>query len=138
MSGSPAKRLKLSDDATPIDNAAASAALKAVPVVKDVPGVDQLGTDMPNGGGVVKVDGEAAPGEQSNGQASKNESEVQKVEDVASSDDEEEDEQPEAAAEEETERKDMYLDAVSNTDQKPESLADHNYPLIDLAAESRL
>lgn len=115
MSGSPAKRVKLSDDSTPIDNAASLAVAEGAPLIKDVPGVDQLGTDMPNGGGVVKVDGEAAPGEQPNGQAEKNGSAKEKAKDEESSDDEDEDEQPEAAAEEETERKDMYLDAVSKT-----------------------
>ncbi|KAJ9112780.1 hypothetical protein QFC20_002106 [Naganishia adeliensis] len=113
MSGSPAKRVKLSDDSTPIDNAASLAVAEGAPLIKDVPGVDQLGTDMPNGGGVVKVDGEAAPGEQPNGQAEKNGSAKEKAKDEESSDDEDEDEQPEAAAEEETERKDMYLDAIS-------------------------
>jgi hypothetical protein len=86
-------------------------------VIKDVPGVDQLGTDMPNGGGVVKVDGEALPSEPSKGQETNGTAE-KKAEEAEPSDDEEEDEQPEAAVEEETERKDMYLDAVSNKNRR--------------------
>lgn len=106
--------MKLSDDSAPMDNAASAAVSEASSVTKDVPGVDQLGADMPNGGGVVKVDGEAFPHGPSNGQGTNGTAE-QKTQDVEPSDDEEEDEQPEAAPEAETERKDMYLDAVSIT-----------------------
>ncbi|GHJ85715.1 hypothetical protein NliqN6_2117 [Naganishia liquefaciens] len=86
----------------------------AFPVVKDVPGVDQLGADMPNGGGVVKANDHVGSVEKSNGHAENNVEHVT-VDAQAPSDDEEEEEQPEAVAEEGIDRKDMYLDAISRT-----------------------
>lgn len=139
MAGSPAKRLKLSDDSATMDNASSSTTGEAAPAIKDVPGVDQLGADMPNGGGVVKVDGQDVTGEQSNGQPDANGVQDKKSEPAESSDDEEEDEQPEPAAEEEIERKDMYLDAVSRqltSESNPQP--DHHCPNLDLTAKSRL
>ena len=113
VSGSPAKRLKLSDDSTTMDARSSAPDAIAFPVVKDVPGVDQLGADMPNGGGVVKANDHVGSVEKSNGHAENNVEHVT-VDAQAPSDDEEEEEQPEAVAEEGIDRKDMYLDAVSD------------------------
>jgi hypothetical protein len=76
----------------------------------DVPAVNELGKELPNGGGVVKIDSDLQNGHpETNGQDQK-----AKVEQQEPSDDEEEEEQPEAAEIEEIGSKDMYLDAVSN------------------------
>ncbi|KAJ9125141.1 hypothetical protein QFC22_000095 [Naganishia vaughanmartiniae] len=110
-SGSPAKRLKLSDDTPTMDSHTLTSEPFATPVLKDVPGVDELGKDLPNGGGVIKIDNDLQNGHsETNGQDKKAETERHEA-----SDDEEEEEQPEAAEIEEIGSKDMYLDAISRT-----------------------
>lgn len=81
----------------------------ATPALQDVPGVDELGKDLSNGGGVVKIDSDLPNGHlETNGQN-------QKEEQREPSDDEDEEEQPETVETEEIGSKDMYLDAVSNS-----------------------
>ncbi|KAJ9108774.1 hypothetical protein QFC21_000094 [Naganishia friedmannii] len=110
-SGSPAKRLKLSDDTSTIDNHVPASEPSTDPILKDVPGVDELGKDLPNGGGIVKVDSELQNGHpETNGQDAKVETGQHEP-----SDDEEEEEQPEAIETEEIGSKDMYLDAISRS-----------------------
>lgn len=114
-SGSPAKRLKLSDDAANIDANSTFPGTIETPVVKDIPGIDQLGADMPNGGGVVKANDHVQPGHSTNGHAENHVDNKTANAQAEPSDDEEEEEQPEAVAEEGVDRKDMYLDAVSGS-----------------------
>lgn len=112
-SGSPAKRLKLSDDSANIDAKSTVTGTIETPVVKDIPGIDQLGADMPNGGGVVKANDHVQRGHSTNGHAENHVDNNTAIAQAEPSDDEEEEEQPEAVAEEGVDRKDMYLDAVS-------------------------
>jgi hypothetical protein len=113
VSGSPAKRMKLSDDSATMDGDTTAPGTAETPVIKDIPGVDQLGADMPNGGGVVKPDDHVDHGNATNGSTAQSGEQDATTAPAEPSDDEEEEEQPEAVAEEGIDRKDMYLDAVS-------------------------
>lgn len=113
ISGSPAKRMKLSDDSATMDSNTTAPATTETPVITDIPGVDQLGADMPNGGGVVKPEDQLDHGKATNGSMGQNGNQDTTPAQAEPSDDEEEEEQPEAVVEEGIDRKDMYLDAVS-------------------------
>lgn len=107
--------MKLSDDSATMDANPTAPATIETPVVKDIPEVNQLGADMPNGGGVVKADAHIEPEHTTNGNVENDGDQDATAAQAESSDDEEVEEQPEAVAEEGIDRKDMYLDAVSES-----------------------